>query len=367
MTARHGENSPLMTYRVTPDPAPIQVSQGSTPALATLRVTVTNHLTEPLVLEEVRFSFPVGDGPGDLTANPGSAEPQLDDSRRWRFEQHENEPGVFVLTGRRGGAMEPGDELEVRIAHIQVNPAVGTSSLLIAEQDEGESEPRLQSAQLAKVPAGFTVGDFRPAHVLVHSGRAAELTWRGESRPGATYTLLHDGPPVDVTAVRYWKSDPLHRDTSFALVVEVTEDGNTAEYAMTTLVSVARPDLSVRHLTVGGRAVLTRVTTEFSLGEGEERVCTAETDGLLVGHVQSEHDIPGSDPAPTLAVTVTVDGTDRRTSVQSRRASRAPQDPGSRLIAVVPRGATVRITRVDPVAATHQLAWMPWGNGELKE
>ncbi|MER7468377.1 hypothetical protein [Streptomyces sp. NPDC097981] len=370
--AEHSAVDCLLTYSVETDPAPIQVSQGPTPAKATLRITVTNHRDDPVRVEEVRFSFPVGSGPDELTATPGSAEPRIDDNRLWRFE-YEADSQSFVLTPRRDRPLGLGDQLELTIAFVAVNAAVGTSRLTVAERSEGGGETRYQEWPLAKVPAGFTVGDFRPQYILVQSGCPAELTWRGESLPAATYTMLHDGEPVDVTGVRFWRSPALHRDTAFALVVRVrAEEGGDAaeaEYALTTLVTVARPDLAVNDLTVGGRATLTRLPTEFDLGEADELVCTTETDGFLIGHLIAVEDVTG-DGAPTLTVTVSADGTDRRTSVQSRQAPPDPGDPGFpgvRLTAVVPRGARVTVGRSGTAASSHRLAWIPFGTGALKE
>ncbi|MFJ3927645.1 hypothetical protein [Streptomyces sp. NPDC090022] len=370
--------APLLTYTLETDPAPLQVAQGPTPTPQTLRITVTHHGNDEVTVEEIRFSFPVGLGPDDLTASPENAEPQVDDNRRWRFE-YEEDSQSYVLTPLRNRPLDPGDQLELTIASVGVNREVGTSRLTLAEKIEEGGETRYQEWPLAKVPAGFTVGDFRPEYVLVQSGRSAELTWRGDSRPGATYTMLHDGEPADVTAVRRWVSPALHRDTAFALVVRVRDeaegakggdgDAAEAEYALTTLVTVARPDLVVNDLTVRGRATLTRLPVEFGLGEADERVCTAETDGFLVGHLIAEEDVAG-DGAPTLTVTVSADGADRRTSVQARQAPPDPGDPGFpgvRLTAVVPRGAVVTIGRSGTAASRYRLAWLPFGTGELKE
>ncbi|GHC60050.1 hypothetical protein [Streptomyces cinnamoneus] len=365
---RPGRGALVLTYDVVSDPAPLQVSQGSTPRTATLRITVTNHQQHAVRLQSVRFSFPVGTGPGDLSNNPGSAEPQADDIKFWRFELDEEVPGSAVLTPKRSATVTPGGQLELTLAHIEVNGAVGTSRLTVEERIEGSGESGEEEWPLAKVPAGFTTGDFRPHRILVRSGTPAELTWRGDPRPGAVYTMLHDGEPRDVTNVRYWQSPPLHRDTAFALVVEVTEGGNTAEYAMTTVVTVARPDLVVNDLTVHGNTVLTHTPSEFTLGDATELSCTAETDGFLVGHVRAEREVPDTeDPAPALTVTVTAGGTGHVTSVQSRLAERAPGDPGSRLTAVVPRGATVTVTRAGITPSTHGLTWLPFGTGELKQ
>ncbi|MFD6182945.1 hypothetical protein [Streptomyces goshikiensis] len=364
---RPDDSTCVLTYDVEPDPAPIQVAQGSTAKTATLRITVTNHGQSAVHLESVRFTFPVGSGPEELSGNPGSAEPQADDTTRWRFGLDGEVPGSALLEPKRSATVPPGGQLELALAHIEINSAVGTSKLTIEERLKNVEEPGCEVWPLAKVPAGFTTGDFRPERILVQAGTPAKLTWRGESRPGATYTMLHDGEPADVTSVRYWPSPPLHHDTAFALVVEVTEGESTAEYAMTTTVTVARPNLIVNDLTVGGHTVLTRVPEEFDLADAPTLTYTAETDGFLVGYVRADQDVPETeDPAPTLTVTVASGGADRTTSVQSRLAERAPGDPGSRLTAVVPLGASVTVTRAGTTPSTHRLAWLPFGTGQLK-
>ncbi|WP_190021250.1 hypothetical protein [Streptomyces hiroshimensis] len=365
---RPEESTCVLTYTVETDPAPIQVSQGTTPATATLRITVTNHQQTPVHVEEVRFSYPVGSGPGDLTAKPDSGVLDIDDGQKWVFERDSETP-AFILRPRRPNRPFPSkDQVEVSITGIEVNPAVGTSKLTVTETLQGGGEPRQEEWPLAKVPAGFTVSDFRPTYILVRSGSPAELTWRGTSRDGATYTMLHGGDPVDVTGIRNWPTPNLHRDTAFVLAVEVDVDGNVAEYALTTAVTVARPDLTIGDLTVHGKTTLTHLPTEFGLGEADELTYTAETDGFLTGQLVTEEDAPGDD-APTLTVTVSADGTDRLTSVQSRHAPPDPEDPrfpGSRLTAVVPRGARVTIGRSGTAPSRHLLSWLPFGTGELK-
>lgn len=358
MTGRDkDEDGPqIVSYGVRPEPAPIQVSQGSTPARAAVRTVLTNHTGQDVALAEVAFAFPVGEGPGDLTANPRSVEPYLEEGEggasRWILEADPDRSGVFLLTPRRSAyKLRPGDELTVSFAQIQVNSAVGTSRLTITETVTEGGPPRPAEWPLAKVPAGFTAGDFRPQYILVKSGTGAVLTWRGENRPGAVYTMLHAGEPVDVTQVKRWESPPLHQDTAFTLLVEVTEGDGTAEYAMSTLVT------------------LTPVAVEFALDEEVfVRECTAETDGLLIGHVLADEDITDpAAPAPTLAVTVTAQGVEHHSSVQSRAASPLTgEDRSRRLTAVVPRGAAVRITRDDRTAYTHRLTWIPFGTGELR-
>ncbi|WKU49041.1 hypothetical protein Q3V23_36020 [Streptomyces sp. VNUA116] len=373
MTPRRpaGTGTCVLTYDVVSRPSPIQVSQGSTPSKATLWITVTNHQQSAVHVESVRFTFPVGTGPGDLSNNPGSADPQQDDddNKKWRFELDEDNPGSAVLTPKRSATLPPGGQLDLGLAHIEINAAVGTSKLTVEERLKDTPDPGTGEWPLAKVPAGFTTGDFRPETILVGSGTPAELTWRGDSRPGATYTMLHDGEPCDVTEVRYWKSPPLHRDTAFTLVVEVTEGEDTAEYAMSTMVTVARPDLVVNDLTVTGHTVLTRISSAFDLGEATALTYTAETDGFLVGHVRADQEVPDTeDPPPTLTVTVAPSGrTGHVTSIQSRLPERAPGDPGSRLTAVVLKGSTVTVARAGTTPSTHTLTWLPFGTGELRE
>ncbi|WP_087930047.1 hypothetical protein [Streptomyces albireticuli] len=369
MEVRRPQDSALvLTCVVETDPAPAQISQGPTPATVALRITLTNHQRTAVHVDKVRISFPVGSGPGDLTTKPDSGVPYLDNGQHWRF-QRDAETGEFVLTPRPlSRRFPPGDQVELTIAGIEVNSAVGTSELTIDEAVHEGGEPRQEEWPLAKVPVGFGVGDFRPRHILVQGGSPTALTWRGDSRPGATYTMVHAGKTEDVTDVRNWPTPDLHRDSTFVLAVEVREDGGVAEYALTTTVTVARPDLTIGDLTVHGKTTLTHLPTEFGLGEADELTYTAETDGFLTGQLVSEEDAPGDD-APTLTVTVSADGTDRLTSVQARQAPPDPEDPrfpGSRLTAVVPRGARVTIGRSGTAPSRHLLSWQPFGTGELK-
>ncbi|GGP33017.1 hypothetical protein [Streptomyces abikoensis] len=179
MTPRRptGTGTRVLTYDVASEPAPIQVSQGSTPNKATLRITVTNHRQSAVHVDSVCFTFPVGIGGADLSDNPGSAEPQADDVKKWRFELDVDTPGSALLTPKRSATVPPGGQLELALARIEINAEVGTSKLTIEERiKDGPEWP------LAKVPAGFTTGDFRPETILVDSGTPTELTWRGGSR-----------------------------------------------------------------------------------------------------------------------------------------------------------------------------------------
>ncbi|SDM31386.1 hypothetical protein [Allokutzneria albata] len=353
----------VLTYEVRSAPEPLQVAKPGD-----LTIYVTNHTGTPVWLEEAVFAFPVGNGSDDLTVNSGSVGMSVSDSTNWRIERDDNRPGAFLLSPKRLRPIPPGGEVEVTLSNIEVNDAVGTSTLTVGElTDDAESGTEFP---LAKVPSGFTVGDFRPEHILVDSGRSAELRWRGDTPPEAEYEIRYqDGDPADVTGSHYWKSPPLHHDTAFTLVVTVTVTGaeGSAVYAMSAVVTVARPNLVLNDLEVNGRVVLAHRSVEFDLGEDTSRVCTAETDGFLVGHILSAADVIGDAPAPTLSAAVTIgDSPPRVTSVQSRWAERAPYDPGTRLVAVVPKGSAVTISRSGTPDHSHTLTWVPFGTGELK-
>ncbi|MGW1072020.1 YncE family protein [Streptomyces sp. NPDC002537] len=151
-----------------------------------------------------------------------------------------------------------------------------------------------------------------------------------------------DDPAVAVVDTAQQKVTRGFGGFTTATCVALTPDGTTLAFGVPPVNMVA-----VAATSGGGEPLLVPV------GQPPEQLVASE-------------DAPGDD-APTL--TVSADGADRLASVQARHAPPDPEDPrfpGSRLTAVVPRGARVTISRSGTAPSRHLFSWLPFGTGELK-
>jgi hypothetical protein len=113
---------------------------------------------------------------------------------------------------------------------------------------------------IAKFPYDFFVGNFTANTPQVNDGATAILTWIGSDL--VTYTMLYDNqPPVDVTNVRSWTTQPLYHDTNFILKASVQSQGETVNTYLSTVVTVTNPVLTATSLTVLQTSALQGDTT----------------------------------------------------------------------------------------------------------
>jgi microcystin-dependent protein len=243
----------LLTYAVSPSPAPLQASRPGS-----LRVVVSNNGARPVTVEWLDFSIPLAtSGQPDAAAltevnggfgleSPGAG---------WSFQNLGN--GRFRALPDASVRQITTQGLAFTISNIQVTPRVGTSRLTITERGSSGDQPpqeRRSVVPLSKFPQGFTAGDLAASSPQVAFGERVTLSWEGSE---AEYTILYDDTLARQPAgARTWTSPPLQRATTFILVARAQEDGSTVDEHFAVTVQVAKPSVVAHDLTVEGATTL---------------------------------------------------------------------------------------------------------------
>ncbi|MFF5213005.1 hypothetical protein [Streptosporangium sp. NPDC000396] len=366
----------LLAYQLAIDPDPIQAGR-----TCGLRLTARGG-DAPAYCRKIVISMPTGTGSGHLTNTPtgitimpvrGGDHPDQGDG--WSVERTSATGRVdFTATPSSAAGWLPGvTPLTLGLDDIAVNGAVGVAALQVSEESSLDGvtwQTRTTRLSLPKFPEDFVFKDFRPDHVLVLNGGHAVLSWRGSP---ATYTLTWGGESggmggsADVSGVDTWTSPPLHDTTAFRLAA--TLPGGTAERVLTTLVTVARPHLTVNDLSAKGSIRLMGANQPIEpLGLGSTHTFVADTDGTLIGRLAA---VAGGSPA-VIDVTVTAeDG-----SIEYKVSFASDNGDTGRLPTETPfhlpvrHGTTVTATcgylqppaTPEPLDPFFALTWVPDGN-----
>lgn len=247
------ENAGLLSYGITTNPLPLQVSPASgSPSLSSLVFVVSNNTSKPIYCKQIEFEIQLGDDPQQLTNDASSILVSCNPSSAWQISQI-GTTGVFVAS-----PLKPEDEeitlegLSFQIFNIPVNKAVGATTVYVRETSSLTSgsgfEKRDNSYGLVKFPYGFYFGNFAASKPLVGNLQPVTLSWNGADI--ATYTMIYDDKLVDVTNVRSWISPPLTRATTFQLKASVQQYGETVDTYLSVTVIVANPDIVATSLDV---------------------------------------------------------------------------------------------------------------------
>src|ERR1041385_1373542 len=289
--------APLLSYSLTTDPLPVQVSLSPTSlSIATLTFVVScPKKTGSATVAAIEIILPVDTSgtqdPANLcmTAPPeSSASISSSDGTVWQ-PMSAGSPGAFYFEPQAGTVLLAGQSLTIEFTGIEVNTLVGTALVTINEWAvPGSGTPPTPdddpSGQLliavAKFPYGFYAGNFTSNKPMVNNGEKPVLSWTGSSN--ATYLILYESnPPVDVSTVQSWTPpNGLTQMTTFILQVSAQQAGQTATMDFSITVEVANPSLTVQDLTV-----LTTSTLKGSVNVGASG---AAANLMVNGDIQSQ-------------------------------------------------------------------------------
>ncbi|WP_171163739.1 hypothetical protein [Streptomyces sp. I05A-00742] len=364
----------LLTYGLRTVPGVVNVSAGDDRQTVRLELTVGGRADAPAECEWIRIALPFGVKPEDLTV---TAPEDL-----WTGTEGGSAPGHgggWDSTVKREGeqlvvTFEPGREpvfdgtfqVTFVVSYIVVNEAVGTATISVTESTApasgGGYQERATTFPVNKWPADFHVGNFRPDQVTVGNGERVTLTW--ERSRGPAY-VLHWGEneSQDVSQDSSWVSLPLERTTGFMLVA--TDDSNGGAplvHALTTAVTVERPNLLVGDLDVNGTTRLQGARQQVAVpAVSTSQFYRAGTDGTLLGFLQAASGAAGS----TLAATVYRAGANEYTMRFTSDNSSGP--PTETPVSIpVPEGAEVLLHFGGQNGDTLQLVWLPQGAGTFE-
>ncbi|MFF2348156.1 hypothetical protein ACFVVL_00110 [Kitasatospora sp. NPDC058115] len=247
----------VLDYALFTRPVPLQVDYAGTGAAPTgngrIVVTVSNSTGNTVNIASLTFTVEVGPDPKDLTRHPEGIRPTAapDD---WTLSP---DGGTFTALPKDATAgyipFGAGTSYAFTFDTIDVNTAVGVTTVTIAESQYDKPPVKHTSFLVGKAPYGFEFGNFRPQtvdqadakghHAAVRPGDRVTLLWEGSQ--GATYEIVHDlEPPCAVAPGTYsWQSGPVYRDTTFHLRATLTTPGGTVQVShyLDTTVTVLGP------------------------------------------------------------------------------------------------------------------------------
>jgi len=244
-------NNCLLSYAISTDPDPIQVSPKSgDPSGTSLEIAVSNNTSQCIYCKQLQFSFPIGDLAQDLASTDQGIGVSTSD-KRWTISRTSS--GVFTATPNSDDDTITTDGLIFQIYNIQVNKQVGTFTFSITENSSNENQnfhDRTKAYELAKFPYGFYVENFAVSSSIVQVNDTVKLTWSGSDNAIYKIRYKYGEKLVNVTDLRSWTSPPLTNITTFALEVTVEEKGESVETKLYVTVIVANPDITATKLDV---------------------------------------------------------------------------------------------------------------------
>jgi sugar lactone lactonase YvrE len=176
----HSEESAELTqtvfdYVVTPKSVYI-TRDPHNPSIAKFDIGVTNNTGSDFECDWISFIVIPGEGPGALTADPGSISPSSSRPDEWSITSIQGAPGqfraepVFPNTGLRAG-----DSISFQVADIVINGELGASNFDIAER---VGETRGKSYGINKIRGDLNIDYFRAQPPDIKPGSMAKLTWK---------------------------------------------------------------------------------------------------------------------------------------------------------------------------------------------
>src|SRR6185503_408202 len=260
--------APLLTYSLTTDPLPVQVSLSATsPSLATLTFVVScPKSTGSATVGAIEIVLPVDTSGTQDAANLCMVAPPLSsasisssDGLEW-IPTSGGSPGAFYFMPPEDSVLVAGQSLTIEFTGIEVNTLVGTALVTINEwavpgsgtppTPDDDPPSGQQFIAVAKFPYGFYAGNFTSNKPMVNNGEKPVLSWTGSSN--ATYLMLYESnAPVDVSNVQSWSPpNGLTQMTTFILQVSAQQAGQTATMDFSLTIEVANPSLTAQDLTV---------------------------------------------------------------------------------------------------------------------
>ncbi|MYV38808.1 hypothetical protein GT030_07970 [Streptomyces sp. SID1328] len=194
--------------------------------------------------------------------------------------------------------LTPEQGFTLQLNKLRVNHEVGTAPIRIElkwrEPNTGTWKTDTQILAVGKFPAGFYLRNLKPHSAYIENGDTVTLTW--ERSEDATYHLLYENVEIDVTNYSTFPVHDIRRNTMFYLRGRIQAGTGTVERTINTYVTVNRPDLDIRNLTVHGDLVMPRVrqtaSTEYDLIDGHT------PDLMLDGNLDTYFLLSGTVPPP---------------------------------------------------------------------
>jgi hypothetical protein len=253
-----------LSYGASTVPFPLQASPDSGAlSVYSLTVTASNPAEDPdanpVTLEGVQITLPLGEAGSQLTSDPGDIAPVAPPD--WQL-QTGTDVGVFAFVPTAGSVQVTGQSIPFVLDQLKVNRQPGNvEGLQVAEGTGGCQPPDCPTTDLAltKFPYGWGQVDFWVQPPDIPANASTTLNWDGPE--GATYEIEYgtrtgvvnipasNQPPLGSQGVYPGQGQPpltLANTTVFTLTVTGTISGTnyTAQQQKTVTVQQAIPTIS---------------------------------------------------------------------------------------------------------------------------
>jgi hypothetical protein len=322
--------------------------------------------TDPIETNEISVCVPIGPEAWQLALDLTGLQPLIN-LTGWTATPDPTNERILFKPNTGHATLTPEQGITVQLNKLRINRQVGTAPVVIALKwrTPGTTTWRTeeQTLSIGKFPAGFYLRELKPDSHYIENGDSVTLTWERSTIGSETYHLLYENTEIDVTKYSNFTVHDVRRNTMFYLRGRIQQGTGTAERTINTYITVNRPDLEVRDLTVRGRVIgdlnadkvygqifpkpesrLFQRKSIITATAGYERV--APTAGFLVGN-----NIGNATNQGTLILEVTSEfGELRHVEVAPRQCSTL----------VVAAGETIKITTAGG-SVNHQTFWYSIG------
>ena len=238
-----------LNYALTTDPFPLQASPAAgTPNIARLTIVASNSGSQPVTLQGITITIPIGPDASQLASTePSNPITPLG----WTLDETKKGAGVveYVFMPQEGNNQIADEGLVFTFNAIRINSQPGTANVTVKEYT---ATGATLSFSVTKFPAGWGQVSFWADKTIVRAGELLTLNWSGPT--GATYIIeyytLQTGPvkiPEGDKALSnqglYPLNDGLERNTTFYL--NVTAVINNQQYIARQSVTVTVASIKI--------------------------------------------------------------------------------------------------------------------------
>ena len=212
--------APILRYALTTDPFPLQASpQSGNLTTATLTVVASNPTPNPVTLQGLIVTLPVGDGSTDLTPDAASISPIA--PANWTLEPNP-QGGKFVFHPNTGHGAVGSEGLKFVFNTVEINRQTGTVAVEIMEGSNNCTPPDCptKTLDLTKFPNGWGKVSFWTHKPNIQYDNSTTLHWKGPQ--GATYTIEYYTQQTGVVTVPSTGQPPLSNSGEYPLTLTQT-------------------------------------------------------------------------------------------------------------------------------------------------
>ncbi|WP_406277690.1 hypothetical protein [Embleya sp. NBC_00896] len=279
----------VLVYELSTEPDPVRVSpaEGAVER-ADLVIVGSRHSDSGIEARKLTVYIPTGTASAELALDLTGIAAQTS-LPGWTPAADPTNQRIVFAPPSGTATIEPGQGVTIQLGGIRINRVVGSAPVVLELEYRavGTSAWRTDTTTLGvgKFPAGFYLRNLRVDPLVVENGGTATLEW--EASQGATYKLLYGTAEIDVTNRRDYPVTNIRQSTMFYLRAIAQAGNDHVERTLNVSVTVNKPDMVVRNLTIEGQLEATGPVQLFAAPQRIEApfTGTAPSDGFLWAYV----------------------------------------------------------------------------------